>query len=144
MRRSAGCNYRFGYHFDPVTQTDPHKVAATYAGRVARHIYYRVLAYQGPSGLLAVRQDQKHVPVPDAYRPAMQSAYWSPDGELGRAKGKQLPRGWALRAKPPPRPKRPGPILRLRYGLRRVGRAFQRRGGDAAGTGPANERSPDQ
>ena len=80
-----------------------------------------------------MRQDQKHVPVPGAYRPAMQSAYWSPDGEFGRAKGEPLPHRPTLPAKLPPRPKRPGPMLRLRYGLRLVGRTFQRRGGDVDG-----------
>jgi hypothetical protein len=83
--------YKFSYRFDPVNQTDPHKIAATYAARVAREIYDRVLAYQGPSGLLATRQDQKHVPVPAAFRPnstisPVKTAYWSPDGEIGHAR----------------------------------------------------------
>ena len=75
-------SHRFSLNFNPVTQTDPDKIAATYPGRVAREIYDRVLAYQGPSGLLAVRQDQKHVPVAG---PWLRTSYWSPDGEFGRA-----------------------------------------------------------
>lgn len=124
-------NYRFGFRFNPVTQTDPDKIAATYAGRVAREIYGRVLAYQGPSGLLVLRQDQKHVPVPAVYDSVMQSAYWSPDGELGHAAAKPLPHRSASPAHPPPRPHRPGLKLRLQYLLRLAGRRFKRHGGDA-------------
>jgi hypothetical protein len=41
------------------------------------------------------------VPVPDAYCPAMRSAYWSPDGKFGRAKGKPLPHGWGTARQAP-------------------------------------------
>jgi hypothetical protein len=82
---------RFSENFNPVTQTDPDKIAATCAGRAAREIYDRVLADQGPSGPLAVRQDQKHISVPGAHRG--QNAYWSPDGELGLATAQPQPAG---------------------------------------------------
>jgi hypothetical protein len=129
--------YRFGFRFDPVTQTDPAKIAATYAGRVAREIYDRVLAYQGPSGLLAIRQDQKHVPVTEAYFAGPTSAfplnrwtYWSPDGELGRATTMPRPYRSAPPRKRPPRPRRPSPMRQLQYRLRVVGsKSRGRRGG---------------
>jgi hypothetical protein len=70
--------------FDPATQTDSAKLAATYAGRVARDIYQRVLARQGPAGPLASTEQQKHVRVADSLRTANVSAYWSPDGAIGR------------------------------------------------------------
>jgi hypothetical protein len=129
--------YRFSFNFNPVTQTDPDKIAATYAGRVAREIYDRVLAYQGPSGLLAVRQDQKHVPVTEAYRRSIRTAYWSPDGEFGHVAPEPQRRGPARPANPPPRPDRAGPTLRLRYRLRLLGRKFRRRGNARNMTWPA-------
>ena len=97
-RRRYFNSRRFSDTFNPVTQTDPDKIAATYAGRAAREIYDRVLAYQGPSGPLAVSQDQKHISVPGAHRG--QNAYWSPDGELGFAPAQPRPGG-------PVRPVRP-------------------------------------
>jgi hypothetical protein len=116
--------YRFAYYFNPVTQTDPDKLAATYAGRVAREIYDRVLAYQGPSGLLAARQDQKRMTEPGA-----DFVFWSPDGELGSATAAQsLGQVLTSDSSPPPGP--PGPMLRVQYGARLVRRAFRRRGGD--------------
>ena len=121
--------YRYSFNFDPVTQTDLSKIAATYPGHVAREIYDRVLAYQGPTGLLAMRQDQKHVPVPDDIPWLLQTAYWSPDGELGHATSTPKPR-WQVPASPPARPRRPGLMVRLQYGVRLAGRKFQRRGRD--------------
>jgi hypothetical protein len=126
--------YAFSYHFNPVTQTDPDKLAVTRPGRVAREIYNRVLAYQGPSGYLAVRQDQKHVPI-RAYETytgsPLEHAFWSPDGELGSVPKLELQ---PLSPGPVPapdrqsaRPKRPGLLLRLRYGARLVGRKVPRR-----------------
>jgi hypothetical protein len=128
--------YKFSFRFDPVIQTDPDKIAATYAARVAREIYDRVLAYQGPSGLLATRQDQKHVPVHAAYFRSstaispVKTAYWSPDGEIGRATLKPQPYRPELPHKRPPRPKRPGPLRGLEHFLQLIGAKFGRRRGD--------------
>jgi hypothetical protein len=128
-------SYHFSYHFDPVTQTDPEKIAATYAGRVARDIYDQVLAYQGPSGFLATRQDQKHVPanaghlVPGVSNaPPPGWAYWSPDGEFGRTTGKPRDRQWMPPGGPAPRSAPPGLLIRLQYRLRLIGHKLQRRG----------------
>jgi hypothetical protein len=41
--------------FDPAIDTDSAKLAATYAGMVAREVYQHVLARQGPGGPLAGR-----------------------------------------------------------------------------------------
>jgi hypothetical protein len=134
-RRERFDRYKFSFRFDPVTQTDPHKIAATYAARVAREIYDRVLVYQGLSGLLATRQDQKHVPVP-YFRPGIASspaktAYWSPDGQIGRAAFKPQPYSPALQRKRPTRPKGPGPLRRLQHFLQLIGAKFRRPRGDA-------------
>jgi hypothetical protein len=124
--------YKFSFRFEPVTQTDPQKIAATYAARVAREIYDRVLAYQGPSGLLATRQDQKHVPIrassfsPGAGIPATSTAYWSPDGEIGRVALQPQPYRPTPAPKRPPRPRRPGPIRRMRHSLQLTGVRFRR------------------
>jgi hypothetical protein len=128
--------YTFSYHFNPVTQTDPRKLAATHPARVACEIYDRVLAYQGPSGYLAVRQDQKHVPIMRnaaalENRP-LSSAYWSPDGDLGYPKFALHPQpaGTAVPANLQRRPKGPGPLRHMQHRARLVGRKFQRRSGD--------------
>lgn len=128
-------SYHFSYHFDPVTQTDPEKIAATYAGRVALDIYDRVLAYQGPSGFLATRQDQKHVPANAGYlRPGVPYApppgwaYWSPDGEFGHAIATPRDRQSMPPGNPPPRPAPPSLLIRLQYRLRLIGHKVQRRG----------------
>jgi hypothetical protein len=136
-KRERFDRYKFSYGFDPVTQTDPSKIAATYAARVATEIYDRVLAYQGPSGLLATRQDQKHVPVPAAYfRPSItispvKAAYWSPDGEIGRTVVKPRPYGPTPPRNRPPRPKRPWLLRRLQHFLQLVGARLRRHRGDA-------------
>jgi hypothetical protein len=69
--------------FDPAAQTDPARLATTHAGRVARDVYDRVLAAQGPSGLLAATQQQKHVSGRTVQGTSI-AAFWSPDGEIGR------------------------------------------------------------
>lgn len=71
--------------FDPVTGTDAGKLAASHAARVARELHDRVLAVQGPSGFLATRQQQKHVPPGGGLSAMRNVAFWSPDGELGYA-----------------------------------------------------------
>jgi hypothetical protein len=128
-------SYHFSYHFDPVTQTDPERIAATYAGRVAREIYDRVLAYQGPSGFLATKQDQKHVPANAGYlvpgvsnAPPPGWAYWSPDGEFGRTTAKPRDRQWMPTGSPAPRPAPPGLLIRVQYRLRLIRHKLQRRG----------------
>jgi hypothetical protein len=70
-------------HFDPVTETDTGKLAATTPGQVATDLYKRILARQGPSGPLAVMQLQKHLPADSAQPPLNLIAFWSPDGEIG-------------------------------------------------------------
>jgi hypothetical protein len=70
--------------FDPASQTDGEKLAATYAGRVAREIYHRVLAQQGPGGPLAVTEQQKHPDATGRWATDRIVAFWSPDGILGR------------------------------------------------------------
>jgi hypothetical protein len=131
--------YHFSYHFNPVLQTDPLKIAATRAARAARDVYDLVLAYQGPSGYLAVRQDQKHVPIP-GFEPASRGtpnplplercAFWSPDGELGYPKVEPPPAASISSGEPRPQPKQPGLLRQLQYRVRLIGRKFQRRRGD--------------
>jgi hypothetical protein len=124
-------SFHFRYNFNPVTQTDPDKVAATHAGRVAREIYDRVLAYQGPSGYLAVRADQKHVPASYSPTASTSSIFWSPDGEIGRSSHQpEPPPAGGSSGKPQPQPKRPGLLRQLQYRVRLVGRQFQRRRAD--------------
>jgi hypothetical protein len=67
--------------FDPASETDPVKLAATYAGRVAREIHDRVLAQQGPAGPMAAAERQKQFP---AIREEGALAIWYPDGAMGR------------------------------------------------------------
>lgn len=123
----------FSYNFDPVTQTDPDKLSATHAGRAAREIYDRVSAYQGPTGFLAIRQDQKHVPVIAAFLydgTVLRSlAYWSPDGELGRTPSAPQSRQSSLPGSLPPGMKQPGMRLRAQYRIRLLGRKLHRRRG---------------
>jgi hypothetical protein len=118
--------------FNPVTQADPDKVAATHAGRVAREIYDRVLAYQGPAGYLATSEDQKHVPANYGFSAASVQPFWSPDGEIGRPQPQShpLPTEPVPADKPPQRPLRSGLSRRFQYRLRLIGRQFQRRHGD--------------
>jgi hypothetical protein len=123
-------SFHFRYNFNPVTQTDPDKVAATHAGRVAREIYDRVLAYQGPSGYLAVREDQKHVPASYGPNASNNSIFWSPDGEIGHSHHQPQPAGSVPSGKPQPLPRRPGLLRQLEYRVRLVGRKFQRRRSD--------------
>jgi hypothetical protein len=129
--------YHFSYSFNPVTQTDPEKIASTYAGRVAREIYDHVLTYQGPSGLLASRQDQKHVPVPiyistsTLYALPVQTAYWSPDGTLGHFTAAPPPQARARSASRPPRRSRPSLLLRIQHGAQLARRGRQRRSSDS-------------
>lgn len=70
--------------FDAATETDPAKMEATYAGRVAREIYQRVLAQQGPTGPLAATEQQKHVVSGGRFADVEVLAFWSPDGVFGR------------------------------------------------------------
>ena len=72
-------------NFDPATETDPEKLAGTYAGRAARDIYQRVIAHQGLAGPLAVTEQQKHVRIADSLLVGHVVAYWSPDGVIGHA-----------------------------------------------------------
>jgi hypothetical protein len=118
--------------FNPVTQADPDKVAATRAGRAAREIYDRVLAYQGPSGYLATKQDQKHVPANYGFSAGGTQPFWSPDGEIGQPQSpsRPLPTGSVLPGKLPQRSQRPGPVPRLQYRAALIGRRFQRRRSD--------------
>jgi hypothetical protein len=81
--------------FDPATETDPAKLEATYVARVARDIYQRVLARQGPAGPLAVTEQQKHVPGGSPIADIRIRAFWSPDGVLGHAEpGSPAWDGW--------------------------------------------------
>lgn len=68
--------------FDPAAQTDVAKLAATHPGRVARDLYQRVLSLQGPGGLLAATEQQKHVPPSGHWSLATVLAVWSPDGVM--------------------------------------------------------------
>jgi len=70
--------------FDPAAVTDPAKLADTYAGRVARDTYLHVLERQGPAGLLALTQQQKHVAAAGQTESERVLAFWSPDGVIGR------------------------------------------------------------
>jgi hypothetical protein len=76
--------------FDPAAETDPAKLAATYAGRAARDVLQHVLAQQGPSGLLAVIEEQKHVLVAEDLGTANVEAYWSPDGAIGACRAEEM------------------------------------------------------
>jgi hypothetical protein len=124
--------YQFSYHFDPVTQTDPRKLAATRPGRVAREIHNRVLAYQGSAGYLASRQDEKHVPIPRStlgtystqISPPYRTAFWSPDGELGYLRARpQLPVAASVQPSTlPARRSRPGLLRQLQHRVRLLGR----------------------
>jgi hypothetical protein len=67
-------------NFDPAAETDAAKLGATHAARVANQIYQRVLALQGPAGLLADTEKQKHVPVDEEGA----LAFWSPAGTMSR------------------------------------------------------------
>jgi hypothetical protein len=71
--------------FDPVTETDTGKLAATRFGRAAADLYERVLARQNPDGPLARMQLQKHVPAESRWPPKHVIAFWSPDGVIGYA-----------------------------------------------------------
>lgn len=73
--------------FGPVAQTDPGQLASTHAAWVARDLYQRVLARQGPDGHLAAGRRQKRVPVPGAWDSGPLFGCWSPDGEIGHAGG---------------------------------------------------------
>jgi hypothetical protein len=73
--------------FDPVVGTDRSALEQSHAAHVARDLYTRVLAIQGPSGPLATIALQRH---PDAARFSVSpvTAWWSPpDGALGRPSG---------------------------------------------------------
>jgi hypothetical protein len=86
---TPGAGARFGLdRFDPASETDPVKLATTYAGRVAREIHGRVLAQQGPTGPMAAADEQKQFP---AIREDGALAIWYPDGAMGRP-GRSSPR----------------------------------------------------
>jgi hypothetical protein len=70
--------------FDPAAQTDEARLASTYPGRVARDLYQRVLSLQGPNGLLAATEQQKHGHVSGRWALAKVLAVWSPDGVMSR------------------------------------------------------------
>lgn len=70
--------------FDPAAQTDMARLASTHPARVARDLYQRVLSLQGPGGLLAAIEQQKHVPASGRWAPATVQAVWSPDGVMTR------------------------------------------------------------
>jgi hypothetical protein len=83
--RTAGGEPSSTCDFDPVSDTDPAKLAATYAGTVAREAYQYVLARQGPGGQLALAENQKHVNDGSIPAAAHVVAFWSPDGVIGSA-----------------------------------------------------------
>ena len=70
--------------FDPAAQTDMARLASTHPARVARDLYQRVLSLQGPGGLLAATEQQKHMHPPDRWALSTVQAVWSPDGVMTR------------------------------------------------------------
>jgi hypothetical protein len=70
--------------FDPAAQTDVARLASTYPDRVARDLYQRLLSLQGPDGLLATTEQQKHVHMSGRWALATVLAVWSPDGVMSR------------------------------------------------------------
>jgi len=68
---------------DEIRSTNPALLASSRAGRVARQLYDGVLAIQGPLGNLSRLQMQRHPEVIASDAPET-TAYWSPDGEMGR------------------------------------------------------------
>jgi len=80
---SAGPGFTLD-HFDPAAQTDMTRLASTYPGRVARELDQRVLSLQGPGGVLAATEQQKHVPASGRWALATVLAVWSPDGVMTR------------------------------------------------------------
>lgn len=68
---------------DEIRSTNPALLASSRAGRVARQLYDGVLAIQGPLGNLSRLQMQRHPEVSASDAPET-TAYWSPDGEMGR------------------------------------------------------------
>jgi hypothetical protein len=72
-------------NFDVAAETDPAKLADTYAARVVSDLYRYVLAQQGPTGLLAITEQQKHVRTGSRWAAKNILAFWSPDGVIGHA-----------------------------------------------------------
>jgi hypothetical protein len=72
--------------FDPVVGTDRSALEASRAAQVARDVYTRILTIQGPGGPLATGALQRH-PDPGRFSVSPVTAWWSPDGELGRPGG---------------------------------------------------------
>jgi hypothetical protein len=70
--------------FDAAAETYPVMLAATDAGRVARDVYQRVLACQGPTGPLATIGQQRHIRAASLGAASSVLAFWSPDGVIGR------------------------------------------------------------
>jgi hypothetical protein len=70
--------------FDPAAQTDVARLTSTYAGRVARDLYQRVVSMQGPGGPLRVTEQQKHPPPASRWALATLPAVWSPDSVMSR------------------------------------------------------------
>ena len=68
---------------DEIRSTNPALLASSRAGRVARQLYDGVLAIQGPLGNLSRLQMQRHPEMIASDAPET-TAYWSPDGEMGR------------------------------------------------------------
>ena len=73
--------------FDPAAQTDMARLASTHPARVARDLYQRVLSFQGPGGLLAATEQQKHVHPSGRWALTTVRAVWSPDGVMTRPAG---------------------------------------------------------
>jgi hypothetical protein len=73
--------------FDPAAQTDVARLASTHPGRVARDLYQRIVALQGPGGLLAATEQQKHMHPSDRRALSTVQAVWSPDGVMTRPAG---------------------------------------------------------
>jgi hypothetical protein len=68
---------------DEIRSTDPAILAESKLGKMAKRIFDEVLRTQGGSGVLAVRQLQRH-PHLSLSQGTSLTAYWSPDGEIGR------------------------------------------------------------
>jgi hypothetical protein len=68
---------------DEMRSTNPTVMATSAAGQLVIGLYSRIVENQKPSGLLALRQMQKER-VPPRETDGSFTAFWSPDGEMGR------------------------------------------------------------
>jgi hypothetical protein len=70
-------------HKDAIRSTDPKLLAGSSAGRLVADVRTRILALQGPNGLVARGQIPRH-PVPPDGGDGSFVAYWSPGGGIGQ------------------------------------------------------------